>query len=123
MKQKITRSKPVGLAMILGLLYLVYSFSYYYGDITSSYVSVSMGAQVARILILPHLLFTLLAVCVNTFGFMQNRDRYVFASSLFYVAAIVLFPRATIFLLPECVLNLIGFFRMPEEYQVIGGMQ
>ena len=119
MKQKIIRSKSAGLSMIFGIAYLVYSFLYYYGDISSSYAYVSLGAQVARTLLLPHLLFALLAVCINAAGFIENKNRLLLAGALFYAAAIFLLPRTALYLLPELVLCLIAYFRMPEKYNVV----
>ncbi len=116
MKQKHSFRLLAGLATVLGIIYIFRSFSYYYGDIAFSYASTSMGVQLARYFILPHLLCTLLAVSVNVFGFMQSRNRFAFAASLIYIVAIILFPRATPHLLPSSILSIISCLRTSPTY-------
>lgn len=89
-------NKPLLIAFIIGILYLVYSFFYWSGAASSSASSAEqLGAGLATVLVMPHLIMTALAVqctwplskkkrlCINRSYSLHNSDYSV--PHLFYV--------------------------------------
>lgn len=115
MYTKTKRNKAAALSFLLGIIYLLYSFAYFYHDILGSYASITMGSSIARALILPHLFSALTGVCLSFLGFSLTRSRYTLSGGFFYAAAMVFYPPFSRYLIAPLLLALLAYAHMPGE--------
>lgn len=104
------------IAFIIGILYLIYSLFYWSGAAASSdSAAEQVGAGIATILVMPHLIMTALAVLFNALGLFLKKKGFALTGAILYTIAIVLFPVYFMFVILETVLSYIGFATMPKQ--------
>ncbi len=109
-------NKPLLIAFIIGILYLVYSFFYWSGAISSSASSAEqLGAGLATVLVMPHLIMTALAVLFNALGLFLRKKGFALTGAILYTIAIILFPIYFMFVIIETILSYVGFATMPKQ--------
>jgi len=99
------------IALIIGALYLIYSFSYWGGAANST----DAGAGIATLLVMPHLVFTGLAVLFNALAFFMYSKPFALVAGILYSVALVLFPFYFMFVIVELVLCYVAFAKMPKK--------
>lgn len=104
------------IALIIGAAYLIYSFSYWGGANTADGTTAEQaGAGLATLIVMPHLVFTGLAVIFNALGvFMYNRP-FILVAGILYTVALVLFPAYFMFVILQVILCFIAFARMEKK--------
>lgn len=104
------------IALIIGAIYLIYSFSYW-GGATSSAGSdaETVGAGLATMLVMPHLVMTGLAVVFNALAFFMYSKPFALVAGILYSVALVLFPMYFMFVLIEMILCYVAFAKMPKK--------
>lgn len=91
MKQKL--SKCLLISFILGVLYLIYSATYWSGTAGSgANTAEQVGSGLATIIVMPHLIFTALAVIFNGLGLFMKKRGFALTGAILYTVALVLFP-------------------------------
>lgn len=114
MKQKL--SKLLLISFILGALYLVYSLFYWAGAVGSgSDAAEQIGAGLATVIVMPHLICTALAVIFNGLGLFLRKRGFALTGAILYTVALVLFPVYFMFVIIEMVLSYIGFAKMKNQ--------
>lgn len=108
-------SKLLLISFILGVLYLVYSASYWgntfgAGESTAEQV----GAGIATLLVLPHLVFTALAVLFNGLGLFLKKRGFALTGAILYTVAMVLFPVYFMFVIIQTILSYVAFALMKK---------
>lgn len=103
------------ISLILGVLYLLYSASYWSGAIgSSSSTAEQVGAGIATVLVMPHLICTALAVIFNALGLFMHKRGFALTGAILYTVALVLFPVYFMFVIIEMILSYIGYAKMKK---------
>lgn len=109
-------SKTLLISFILGVLYILYSISYWSGAISSSADSVEqIGAGIATALVMPHLVCTFIAVLFNALGLFLKKRGFALAGAILYTIAMVLFLPYFMFVIIQTILSYIGYAKMPKS--------
>ena len=114
MKQKL--SKCLLISFILGVAYLIYSIFYWTGAVSgSASTAEQVGAGLATAIVMPHLIFTALALIFNALGLFMRKRGFALTGAILYTVALVLFPVYFMFVIIEMILSYIGFAKMKKE--------
>lgn len=105
------------IALFVGAAYLAYSASYWTGANTSGTDTDRLGAGIATVLVMPHLVLTILAVVFNALGLFMYSRPFTLVAAILYSVAMVLFPVYFMFVVAEAVFCYIAFARMPKAGQ------
>lgn len=113
MKQKL--SKTLLISFILGVAYILYSLTYW-GGATSGTADAAeqIGAGIATVVVMPHLICTALAVIFNGLGLFMRKRGFALTGAILYTVALVLFPVYFMFVIVEMILSYIGFAKMKK---------
>lgn len=103
------------IALIIGVAYVIYSFSYWSGANTGGTDAEQVGAGLATVVVLPHLVLTALAVIFNALAFFMYNRPFALVAAILYTVALALFPVYAMFVLAEMVLCYIAFARMKKK--------
>lgn len=113
MKQK--SSKTLLISFIIGVLYLIYSAFYWSGAAsTPADTAKQIGAGIATIIVMPHLVCTVLAVIFNGLGLFMRKRGFALTGAILYTVALVLFPVYFMFVIVEMILSYVGFAKMKK---------
>ena len=105
-------------ALIIGVLYAVYSVSYWSGANGSAVSDAdTVGAGIATVIVLPHLVMTGLAIIFNALSFFLYNRPFALVAAILYTVALVLFPPYFMFVIIEMILCYIAFARMKKKEQ------
>ncbi len=108
-------SKCLLISFILGVLYLLYSMSYWSGAAGSGAdTAEQIGSGLATALVMPHLICTALAVIFNALGLFMKKRGFALTGAILYAVALVLFPMYFMFVIIEMILSFVGFAKMPK---------
>ncbi|MBP3885206.1 MAG: hypothetical protein J6D54_09770 [Olsenella sp.] len=110
------KSKLLLVALILGVLYLVYSAWYWFGGGANvgSTSSAQAGAAIASAIVMPHLVLTLLAVIFNALGYALSKRPFALVAGILYSVAMVLFPPYFFFVIVQAILSYVAFAKMKD---------
>ena len=104
MKRKL--SKCLLISFILGVLYLLYSIFYWSGAASSGASSAEqIGAGLATIIVMPHLICTAIAVVFNGLGLFMQKRGFALTGAILYTVALVLFPVYFMFVIIQMILS------------------
>ena len=102
-------------ALIIGVLYCIYSISYWSGVTTrATSDSEAIGAGIASALVLPHLVMTGLGVLFNALAFFMYNKPFTLVAAIMYTLGLVLFPAYFMFVVVEMILCYIAFAKMEK---------
>ena len=114
MKQKL--SKCLLISFILGVLYLIYSATYWSGAAgRGTSTAEQIGSGLATAIVMPHLVFTALAVIFNALGLFMRKRGFALTGAILYTVALVLFPVYFMFVVIQMILSYVGFAKMKKE--------
>lgn len=104
------------LALLVGVAYLVYSFQYWGGAVSSTgSSSEQLGAGIAAALVTPHLVLTGLAVVFNALALLLYMRAFALVAAVLYTVALAVFPAYFMFVVLEMILCYIAFARMKKK--------
>lgn len=113
-KKKI--NKLLLISFVIGVAYLIYSASYWSGAVGSGATDAEkIGSGIAGVLVMPHLVFTALAVIFNALGLFMRKRGFALAGAILYTVALVLFPMYFMFVIVEMILSYVGYVKMRKE--------
>lgn len=112
MKKK--RSVLLLIAAVLGLLYTLYSISYWSNTGAGTDSAEAIGAGVATLLVMPHLLCAGLAALFNILAYLMRNRAFALTAGILYSVAMLLFPMYFMFTVIQAVLCFIAFARMKK---------
>lgn len=94
---------------------MIYS-AYYWGGTAgnSANTAEQIGAGIATVLVMPHLVMTVLAVIFNALGLFMHKRGFALTGEILYTVALVLFPIYFMFVIVEMILSYIGFAKMKK---------
>ena len=103
------------IALIIGVAYCVYSVSYWSGATSNATSDTeAIGAGIASMLVLPHMLMVGLAVIFNALAFFMYNKPFALVAAILYTVGIVLFPAYFMFVIIEMILCYIAFAKMSK---------
>ena len=103
------------IALILGVGYCIYSFSYWSGvGSRAATDSEAIGAGIASMLVLPHLVVVGIAVLFNILAFFMYNRPFALVAAILYTVGLALFPAYFMFVIVEMVLCYIAFAKMKQ---------
>lgn len=104
------------LALIVGIAYLIYSFSYWSGAVTNSATSSEqVGASIASAVVLPHVIAEALAVLFNAIAALFYSRGFALTAAILYTVSLVLFPPYFMFVVIEMILCYVAFALMKKK--------
>lgn len=110
-KQKL--NKCLLISFIIGLLYAIYSISYWGGAMTSGgETAEQLGAGIATVVVMPHLVCSVLAMVFNGLGLFMRKAGFALVGAILYTVALVLFIPYFFFVIIEMILSYIGFAQL-----------
>ena len=109
-------SKTLLVSLIIGVLYLIYSAWYWSGAAGSgTNTAEQIGAGLATVLVMPHLVMTALAVIFNALGLFMRKRGFALTGAILYTVALVLFPAYFMFVIVEMILSYVEFAKMKNK--------
>lgn len=120
MKKK--KSVLLLISAIIGVAYIIYSISYWGGANSGASGAEAIGAGIATVLVMPHLICTGLAVLFNILGWAMSRRGFALTGGILYAVAMIVFPLYFMFVLIEVVLSFIGFARLKKLNNIGAGI-
>lgn len=114
------RSKAAFLAALFGAAYAVYSILYWGGVVGQTQTTDSaeaIGAGIATLLVLPHVIVTVLGALFGVIGFFSRSAGLILTSAILYSVAAALFFVYALFLVPSIVLGFVGYVNQKKLKQ------
>lgn len=109
------RSVLLLIAAIIGIAYAIYSVSYWGGANTGATDSMeAVGAGIATVLVMPHLVCTGLAIIFNVLAWFMSHRGFALTAAILYTVALVLFPVYFMFVILEAIFCYVGFARLKK---------
>lgn len=114
MKEK--KSKLLLVSWIIGVLYVVYLFWYMSsaGSAAGTDSAEALGTAIGLALIVPHLVFVVLAVIFNILGWAMNKRGFTLTGGILYAVSILMMPLYFMFVIIEMILSFVGFAKMKK---------
>lgn len=113
MESKQKKSKCLLVSWILGVLYAIYIVTYFAGATTSQTdAAAALGAGIATMLVMPHMIVAVLAAIFNVLGWAMNKRGFALTAGILYAVAAVLFPIYAMFVLVQMILSFVGFAKL-----------
>lgn len=113
MKKK--KSVLLLIAAILGVAYAIYSIVYWSGANSSSGdAAAAIGAGIATVLVMPHMICAVLAAIFNVLGWAMSSRGFALTGAILYAVAAVLFPVYAMFVIIQMILSFVGFVRLKK---------
>lgn len=109
------RSALLLIAGVLGILYLLYSVSYWTSVNDGSGTAEAIGAGIATAIVFPHLICAGVAVISNVLAFFMRHRAFALVAGILYSVAMILFPLYFMFTVIQAILCYIAFARMKKE--------
>ena len=104
------RSKAAFWATIIALAYGIYAIVYWAGTNSSTTDDAeAIGAGIATLLVLPHMLVTWLGIIFGLVGFFTRKTGFQLTAAILYAVGAVLFIIYALFLVPSIVLGFVGY--------------
>lgn len=114
--EKTKLNKCLLIALVIGVIYLVYAFVHFGGAITGSANDAeAVGAGIATALVMPHLVCTLIAVVFNALGLFLKRQGFALVAGILYAVAMALFPLYFFFVIIEMILSFVGYSQLKKQ--------
>ena len=98
------------IALVLSLAYLALS-AYYWQSSGGEFSSLAelTGWQLAKALVMPHLIAVAVAFVFNAVGVILPNRWFILVGAIIYAVAILLFPMYFMFVLIQVILSFVGF--------------
>lgn len=110
---KTKKSKCLLISWILGVLYVLYLIGYIVNTNASmTETAEAIGAGIATVIIMPHLISTVLAVIFNILGWAMNKRGFALTGAILYTVALVLMPLYFMFVIIQMILSYVGFAKL-----------
>ena len=109
------KSKLLLVSWILGALYSVYIVFYFFNSTASQAdATAAIGAGIATMIVMPHMLCVILATLFNILGWAMNKRGFALTGAILYTVSIALFPLYFMFVIIQTILSFVGFAKMKK---------
>ena len=114
-EEKKKKSVLLLISAILGVLYAIFIVTYFAGvGSGADGAAEAIGAGIARMLVMPHMICAVLAAIFNVLGWGMSSRGFSLTGAILYAVAAVLFPVYAMFVLIQMILSFIGFARLKK---------
>ncbi len=113
------RSILLLISAIIGTAYLIYLITYFSGTIATSEGTEALGAGIATVLVLPHMIMVGLAVIFSWLGWVIRARWAALTAGILYAVSILLMFIYALFVVVEMVLCFIAFAKMKKKPEVV----
>lgn len=103
------------ISLLLSSAYLIYIVLYFFGIVGNSSGAEQVGAGLATLLVLPHMLVLLIAVIMNAIGWITNSRPFSLTAGILYSVSAILFIMYAPFLVIQIILSFVGFAKLPKK--------
>jgi magnesium-transporting ATPase (P-type) len=104
------------IALIIGVIYLIYSISYWGGANSGQGTSSAQaGAAIATMLVFPHLVVTAIAVIFNALALFMRKPAFALVAGILYAVAMALFIVYFFFVIAEMILSFVGYSQLKKQ--------
>lgn len=104
------------ISFLIGLAYCIYSIVYWSGALDSlTGTAEQIGAGLATVMVMPHLICTFLATLFNGVGCFARIRGLALTGAILYTIALVLFFPYFMFVILEVILSFVGFATMKQK--------
>lgn len=101
------------ISWILGVVYVLYLIVYLINANASMVKTAeAIGAGIATVIVMPHLICTVLAVIFNILGWAMNKSGFALTGAILYTVALVLMPLHFMFVIIQMILSYVGFAKL-----------
>lgn len=112
--QKKKKSVLLLISAILGVLYAIYSVTYWMGASAGVSGAEAVGAGIATVLTMPHTICAVLAAIFNVLGWAMSSRGFALTGAILYAVAAFLFPIYAMFVLVQMILSFVGFAKLKK---------
>ena len=112
---KTKRSILLLISAAFGLIYTLYSISYWSNTGAGVDSAEAIGAGIATIMVMPHLLCAGLAALFNILAYFMRHRAFALTAGILYSVAMLLFPPYFAFTVIQAILCYIAFARMKKS--------
>lgn len=113
--EKKKKSVLLLVSAILGILYAFYIVVYFMGaGSNASGTAEAIGAGIATMIVMPHMICAVLAAIFNTLGWAMNSRGFSLTGAILYAVAAVLFPIYAMFVIIQMILSFVGFAHLKK---------
>lgn len=110
------KSKLLLVSWVLGALYSIYIVVYFFGNTASqSDAASAIGAGLATVLVMPHMICTVLATIFTILGWALCKRGFALTGAILYAVSIALFPLYFFFVVIQMILSFIGYSKMKKS--------
>lgn len=110
-----TKSKALLVALIISAIYAVFLIANFGGSISgASSDAEAVGAGIATMLVLPHMVLVILAVIFNALGYFKNAKGFALTAGILYSVAAVMFVMYAPFLIVSIVCSFVGYSKIKK---------
>lgn len=111
--QKAKKSKLALISLILGALYLLFIITYFTNTgLNSTDSAEAIGAGIATMLVLPHIICTAIALLFNILGYVMNKKNFILVAAILYCVSMILFIMYFMFVIVEAILCFVAYAKM-----------
>ena len=105
------------IALVLGILYLIYAAWYWFGGggPATSTSAERAGATLAKVIVAPHLLLAFLATVFNALALGMSKAGFALTSGILYAAAMLVAPLYFVFTIIQMILCFVAFAKMRKQ--------
>lgn len=82
------------------------------GALSAKGAAEAIGAGLATMLVMPHMLCAVLAAVFNVLGWSMSSRGFALAGAILYAVAAVMFPLYALFVLIQMILSFVGFAKL-----------
>lgn len=106
------RSKLSMVAMILGIIAIIFALSALFGMDESTNDAEAVGMAIGTAIIMPSLISLIVAVILNIIGYFTVNRSLTLISAIFYVVSLILMPLWGFLGIPSMILQFIAFAKL-----------
>ncbi|MDL2224643.1 hypothetical protein LJC20_00320 [Eubacteriales bacterium OttesenSCG-928-M02] len=103
------------IAAILGTAYAVYACVHFLGGMLAEDSMEAVGAGIATVIVMPHLICVIVAVLSNWIGYIVPTPWALLVAGIMYIVAAVVFPLYALFVVVQGILSFIGFASLRKK--------
>lgn len=107
------------ISWILSALYVFLLFAFYTGRFSGTTGNLAFTVGLARLLMIPHVIFIFLGFIFNILGWATNSRGFALAGAILYSVGIVFFLPFFFFVIIQMILSYVGFAMMKKPVVLV----
>ncbi|MGU9358597.1 hypothetical protein ACV3Z2_14445 [Clostridium perfringens] len=112
MKNK--HSNTLLVSAILSIFYASYLIGHFLGAISGTEGAEQLGASIATVIVMPHMILVILATIFNWVAYFSNKRGFALTAGILFSVAGVIFLPYIFFVIPSLVLSFVGYSNLKK---------